>query len=107
MIARVLNIKSPEISLEVKALKSFRKNSTKAIAIMMETKLKIIVSPMNCPNNFGLLLPKTFFIPISFDLLAELAVVRFIKLMHANRSTISAIVESIYTYWMLLFGCIS
>jgi hypothetical protein len=72
-----------------KLLKRGRSSSIKKIEINTAIKLIRIDSPMNCFMSCVLSAPKTFLMPTSLALFTDLAVARFMKLMHAmNRISI-------------------
>jgi len=69
-----------------KLLKRGSRSSIIKIEIKTAIKLIRIDSPMNCFINCVLSAPKTFLMPTSLALFADLAVARFIKLMQAINS---------------------
>src|SRR5690606_7917497 len=55
-------------------------------------------SPKNCLTNCSLLEPTDFLTPTSLALFSDLAVDKFMKLIHANKRTNAPIIPNNHTY---------
>src|SRR6476620_11642648 len=76
--------RSPAVTIEkIKAINTIKNDSLK-----------------NCMINCRLSDPMAFLTPTSFALFSLLAVLKFIKLMQASRSTKSPTIPNNHTYWM-------
>ena len=109
-------IKSSSICLEARVLNTGKNKYTKRSAKHIAANDKMIDSPKNCPIISILEAPTTFRIPTSLALFMERAVERFMKLIHAIKRMITAIIENRYTYiigsvpfkarrWISFSGC--
>ena len=76
------------ISVSKYWLNTGKAESTIRIDRLSAMNTSIMVSPMNCRISWALVAPTTFLTPTSRVLLKYLAVVRFMKLIHAMASMI-------------------
>ena len=73
-------------------------NKVATVARSMENTESRMVSPINCIMSCWRPAPTTFLTPISFALLNDRAVARFMKLKQAMIRTNKAIIDKAFTY---------
>ena len=98
IIPPVVNKEVNSISFPANVLNHPNDNFTIPKPMINDKKAMSVDSVKNCPISDFFPVPKTFLIPTSLALPDERAVVRFMKLMHANTRINNAAAENIYTY---------